>query len=265
MTSVYEAGTAAHRDATKWLVGFVPVATIVSAGFVLGPRVVDLAESDRSGGAAISDRWPAAAGVLVIVAGLVAIVGSGSRVLSAQPTSFATVLRDRKALAVAFGQGVGAPYYFDSGQFVQAMEELQAAWDSETRPAMDEAGLQRAVAAVDALRSWHLHAELVERYRAFCVALLGGVVLIGGGFVVAAASLGPEATITTPTPVLVEVRSAETFERDTGCTDVAASSFWAVGGTWDEPALAVDGPGCTFDVTWLPEPGQAEVRPVSSG
>ncbi len=130
---------------------------------------------------------------------------------------------------------------------------------------MDDAGLQRAVAAVDALRSWHLHAELVERYRAFCVSLLVGVVLIGGGFVVAAASLGPEEAITTPTPVLVEVRSVEELERATGCTDAVASTFWAVGGTWDEPALAVDGPGCTFDVTWLPEPGQVEVRPAPSG
>jgi hypothetical protein len=260
VAGVYSDGVAAYRDSTKWLVGFVPVATVAASGAVIGPKLIDALARSRSVSEALAHNWPPLLGVAMVVIGVGAIVASGSGVLAAQPTtSVAAILEDRNRLSLAFGQGIGAPYFFTFDEFAEALEQIA---DSSRPVTGDDPLAARAAIVVDALRSWYLHAKLEALYRTFRRAFVGGLALSIAGFLLAASTVDDEPKISKPTPVVVAVRHARDLRQATGCLTPKKTTFWIVDGSWSTPVLAVDGPGCRFGAEWEPETKAVEVRPA---
>ncbi len=261
--SIYSAGTAAYRDTTKWLVAFVPIAAILSAGAVAGPGLVNtIGNADSIRDFFEMAGWPVA-GLVAVSLGIIAVVWRGSVILSLQPTELGAVVADPELMSAAFGAGVGAPYFFDRHQFEDAMTRLLSIWDSGQPPEPSDPLLTRAIAATEALREWSLHRQLGAAFGGFRKTFGWSVIAIVTGLMVAAVSLQPGSdTIATPTRVLIDVSDSggAALTTETGCHGAAASEFWAVGGNWDAPTLQVDGPGCRFGAQWKPDPDVIELR-----
>ncbi len=261
--SIYRAGSDAFRDTAKWLIAFVPIASLTSVGALVGPRLIKGAEASTSpAGWLASNIWPIL-GVAAAAAGVTAIVFFGAKVLAAQPSEFANLLTvDRSKLSAAFSAGVGAPYFLDDSDFRTAMAELDVAWSAAQQA--PEPTLARVVAATDMLRDWSLHNSLTEAFATFWRAFAAGVFFIVLGVLVAVSTLEPQAPeIRTPMEVRVEVQGlgASDLRSRTGCSRPSDAVFVAIAGTWDSPVLAVDGPDCRFGAVWRPPKDLFEMRP----
>lgn len=259
--SVYEAGATAYRDTTKWLVAFVPIAAILTAGAVAGPRLIHAAGTAGSFSVFLIEYWLALLGLVAVAAGIFAVVWGGAGVLSAQPKDLGEQGSDE--LAKAFNDGVGAPYFFDVNGYTSAMASLQEAFDAKRPKTEYDLTLERAVAAVDALQQWSLHRELARSFGSFTWVFALGVLLILGGVAFAATTIPLTAgEITEPTIVAVELDSdgKAALAIATGCGDAETTVFWAISGTWDRPTLQADGDGCKFGAEWAPNPNHIEIR-----
>ena len=165
--SIYSTGAQALRDTTKWLVAFVPIATIVGAIAVFGPR---LAGSVTTSGSLVEwgrdNLWPLL-GVVAALAGVVVIVTFGSRVLSTQPKDFVKLLstdaekaeqcvqrRRRRALLPDSIRPSRTPWRNCKSR---GMIRVPLVTPSSTR----------TVAATEALREWVLQNELARSFRTF--------------------------------------------------------------------------------------------------
>jgi hypothetical protein len=258
--SIYAAGVDAQRETVKWLVAFVPSAAIVA---IAGTLLVETRHREPGPLASWADEavLPLVA-LAIALAGTVAIIAAGARVLSAQPADLTTTITDTARLSEAFAAGVGAPHFTSSTDFAAAMGALAAAWTSGSAP--DEQHVTRAEAATEALRAWVLHRAVSERFRGFVVWFCLGAVMIVGGLAVAHASWpAPAARFTTPTEVDFAIVDEEGFQEATGCDRSEDTTAIAVGGSWDDPVLELHGPGCTFDDRWHPAPEDIQLRPAA--
>ncbi|MEO7752383.1 MAG: hypothetical protein ABIS35_03130, partial [Terracoccus sp.] len=122
----------------------------------------------------------------------------------------------------------------------------------------------RLRAGHDAVREWKLFVDTRTWFTRFLWAMGAGAVLVCGAITFALTQIDSSAAVSEPTRVAVVIdadqRAAATTA--TGCTDVAGAEFWAIGGTWSAPTLAVRGPGCAFGARWSPNAEQAVVLPV---
>lgn len=201
--TIYTAGAEAFRDTTKWLVAFLPTATILTAGALVGPRLLaDAARSRSLLDWAGRNGW-SIVGIVMVLTGLALIVALGARVLSTQASGFTELLmEDEAGLSRAFSAGVGAPYFLDDISFRTAMRELDMKWTDGG--AVTDAELTRAVAATEMLREWALHRALAATFGRFVTFFAVGALLIAGGLVVTVLGLGPAAgPIQTPQVVQV--------------------------------------------------------------
>lgn len=260
--SVYSTGAEAFRDTTKWLVAFVPTATIIGAGAVIGGRLTgDAAASDSILLWAFDNARPLV-GIGLSVIGVALVIFYGARVLSTQPKDFSSLLStDDKALSEAFSAGVGTPYFLDDRTFREAIADLHANWANED--IVTDAEVSRAVAATDMLRGWALHRALAMSFATFQRAFGAGILLIVGGLVLTTITVEPEGgTIDQPTLVSVEMQEAGAKDLldATGCKTPVSTEFLAIAGTWDAPVLAVEGASCRFGARWRPESKLVAVR-----
>lgn len=259
--SVYESGASAMRDTVKWLVAFVPTATLIAGGAALGPDVVDSAASTTSPSEFVSDQGLTVVGLALVLAGLVAIVLSGARVLAAAPTDFTDLLEDEQRLTAAIGAGVGSPFFTDERSFRNGLADLRSSFAA----APAETPYAKAVTATaDDLRTWAWFDQARGPFQLFKWWFVAGVALVLAGYIVVAVDQpAPErtaASIGLPTPVSVEIQDPSGLEEATQCSDVAKSTFVAIGGTWTQPLLDIDGPGCTPGATWAPSSGAVELN-----
>ena len=260
--SIYSSGADAFRDTTKWLVAFVPIATVVAAGAVIGPRLVDEATTSASLLEWARSNVLPLVGIAIAVGGVVLVVSFGARVLSTQPSDFTTLFTtDQAKLSSAFSAGVGAPYFLEDRAFRSAVAELDAKWSADEDVTDPE--LARTVAAADMLREWALHDALATSFKHFRYSFGVGILLVAGGLLVATTSLDPTSgTIKQPKVVEISVEQAGATDllHSTGCEKPAESKYVVVAGRWDLPVLEVDGPGCEFGATWRPSPDLIELR-----
>lgn len=263
--SVYSTGVEAYRETTKWLAAFVPVTSLVTAAAVSGPKLIRSIQAAPSLGAWVQRYWLVLLCAVGLFGGIGAILWFGARVLRTEPADIgdlATGQAGAQDLAHAIGSGVAAPEFFSKGTFDVAMSELANAWDTGELVGDDDPRLTRLRPAVEALREWSVFHRIQRTYRDFGIAFVAAAVVISIAILLAPAQLGSGAPIDEPTRVEIGVDAAgrEDLAAHTGCTTPDSSSFFAVGGTWDQPQLAVDGPGCRFGATWKPDPAHIELR-----
>lgn len=268
--SIYSTGAEAYRDTTKWLVAFVPVATLVAAAVALGPRLLQDAAAAPGLAEWVQGSGLALVGLALIGGGVAAVMIVGAKLLSTQPVNFAELMNDSTKLSQAFTAGVAAPYFLDDVAFARALADLAVTTpdDTATTPedAARDAKLQGTAGVTDTLRDWALQQELSAAFSRFAWAFAAAVVLITGGFLITAGALGPAPPrFDEPSMMQVYLDQAGTAElrEGTGCTDPERSAFYAVGGTWEAPVLEVDGPDCRFGARWEPTE-RIELRPVPS-
>lgn len=265
--SVYSTGAEAFRDTTKWLVAFVPIATIVATAGLLGPHLLSNAAASDSPWAWTREHvWPLV-GIATVVAGVVLVVSFGAKVLTAQAKDVRRLLtKDEEKLSSAFSAGVGAPYFLDDRAFRNAVASLDERWSTGSQ--VSESELTRVVAATDMLRGWALHDALASSFRRFQIWFGVGVALIVVGLISAAVVIAPTgAAIEQPTVVQVTLAEsgAQDLRNKTGCQAPTETEFVAVAGTWGAPVLEADGLGCKFRARWRPEPQLIELRIPGTG
>lgn len=267
--SVYSTGVDAYRDTTKWLAAFVPVVSLATAIVVAGPRLLRTIETAPSIGSWLENYWLTLICGVALFGGMAAILATGAKVLSVEPADIAdlaTAKGGKESLAKAIGSGVAAPDFFDKPDFDQAMAKLQVVAAAGDVPDNDPT-MARLRPAIAALREWSVFSQMKGPFKRFRVTFILSAVAISAAVVLAPAQLGSSDAINKPTKVEVEVDAAgaKDLNERTGCSDPGATTFYAVGGTWDHPELRTDGPGCRFASTWLPNPAQLELRiPASS-
>lgn len=124
---------------------------------------------------------------------------------------------------------------------------------------------ERLIGALAAIGEWSALHKIQHAFRDFRRSFAGGVLAIVVALALAPVQLPSGPAVTAPIPVTVEVSDAGAADlwSVTECTDPMLSTYIAIGGTWDAPLLAVDGPGCRFGATWAPASSDAEVRPVA--
>jgi hypothetical protein len=201
--SIYSTGAEAFRDTTKWLVAFVPIASIVTAGVVVGPRLIsDAARSDAG-----DNVWPLV-GMAAVAMGVVLVVWFGAKVLSTQPKDFTQLFtEDRAKMSTAFSAGVGAPYFLSARAYIDAIGDLNAKRSAHEN--VTDAELASVETATDKLQAWALHNALSSSFNRFLISFGVGLPVIATGFVVTIAALGPQSgNIDEPTVVEVTVEEA---------------------------------------------------------
>lgn len=264
--ALYDSGVAAYRDTTKWLTAFVPLGSLAAATATIGPDLVWSVKHANGIGDWLTHHWIAAVCLVIVLAGIVAILYWGGKVLSIAPTDLGKVQSPEFAprLATAIGQGVTAPEFLTIDQFNAAMAALANSWDQPAPAPGDELTLTRVKAAVESLRQWAVFDRVQGAFRVFIGVFALATAAIGAGVVIAPSQLGSGPRIDKPTAVTVRVDPAGQAEltNATGCTDPAATTFLAIDGSWLQPTLAVDGPGCRFAATWTPDPDRVEIRPA---
>lgn len=261
--SVYSSAVDAYRETTKWLTAFLPITALASAGVLVGPRLAASAQAASSPAAWAAEHWTILLSLLALGAAVAAILWSGATVLSCEPTDLSNLGEGQgsRSLTAAIGAGVAAPAFFTREDYDAAMSELADAWDNKSATG-DDPRVVRLGTAVESLREWSLYHNIQRPFRRFRVVFVVSslVMLVATAYVPFA--LGPSTAIEEPTKVAVQV-SAEgvaDLKAQTDCTDAAASEFLAVGGTWEQPLLTVDGPGCRFGSTWRPGDQHAALR-----
>lgn len=263
--SVYSTAVDAYRDTTKWLTAFLPIAGLTTSAVLVGPRLVRSAQTATSWSAWVGEHAWVIVALAVLLLSVAAILWSGAAVLSVEPTDItvmATTAPGATAFARAVGEGVTAPEFFTKEAFDAAMSELAHAWDTEATVASDDPRLTRLRAAVEALREWQLFHDIQRSFRTFAWVFTAATGAMLVAIVSVPFSLGDAAAIKDATPVEAEVSTvgAEKLREATGCTDPERSKFLAVGGDWQRPWLAVDGPGCDFGAIWRPGGSEVEIR-----
>ncbi len=264
--SIYVGAVDAYRDTVKWLVAFVPVASLGAAAVLVGPPLTHSVASAESGQSWLADHWLVVICGLALVGGLGLMLRYGARVLSITPRdigALATGSAGAQRLSEAIGAGVAAPDFFTAEAFDEEMGALAEALDDATKEVKaDDPRLARIQRATDALRAWSTFEQMRRAYRDFRVAFVVGVVLVLGAVVAAPLQLTTSEAITAPTPVEVTINPdrAGEVEVATGCTSAQSSTFTAVRGTWDQPVLLADGPDCRFGAEWRPSRDVARIR-----
>lgn len=260
--SIYTSAVEAHRETTKWLTAFLPVTGIVGAAAVIGPRLMKDARSSAGVGQWAAQHSFLLGLLLLYLAAIGAIMWAGSAVLSREPSDISDLSNEplRNTVSEAIGHGMLAPEFLTIEDFEGTRARLANAWDTKQAP--DTADLERTRQAYESLREWSLLHNLRGPLLLFrCVFVLAAAIMLGvTAYVPFALSSSPD--VGEPTAVMVTVAPAaeQALEETTGCTDATHSTFLAVGGTWEQPVLAVDGEGCRFGATWRPRPDQAELR-----
>lgn len=261
--SIYGTGSEAFRDTTKWLVAFVPIASLVAAGAVIAPRLLSDATAADSPAGWVGDNVLPLVGVLAVLGGIILVTYFGAQVLSTQPREFTELLTNRENLSRAFSAGAGAPYFLDEAEFRTALGRLDAEWSEDDEQKPSDALVARAVGATELVREWALHDALGTAFNRFFVSFGVGTALILVGFVLAAATLEPEpGRVGEPKIVQVTVNAdgARDLKKATGCREPDKTTFVAVAGRWDAPVLNADGTGCRFGATWKPDRDDIELR-----
>jgi hypothetical protein len=261
--SVYSTAAESYRDTTKWLLALVPLASLVAAAAVVGPRLVTGETAAGSWSAWITTYWAALLGCVLVLGGIWLTVARGARVLSTEPKKFDEILGAGGArLSAAFGAGVGFPYFLTAEAFKTAVLDLNA-----KAPGNPNASTDPAVAASTQLLEWSFFDALRAEFGAFKIRFLLGIVLIAAGLAsaVVGVNLAP-APIAQPMAVVVRLSSpgVAALIRSTGCQAPSTTQFVAVSGTWSSPVLETEGPGCRVNAKWRPSISQAQVLPASA-
>jgi|GEM_PF-7134506 hypothetical protein len=254
--SVYSDAASTFRDTTKWLVAFVPVAALVSAAAVVGPRLLYAVDS---GDSPAPGEWivilAPVLGVALVVFGAIPVLRPK---LPSPPEILDTGGKRRKDGDAAMSDGVGEPYVSSIDELKRATQNVKAAEDPAK--VFPDA---KAVAEIHTnLRDWVMLKKTASRFTLFGALYLIGILLIGVGVIGGATVLkAPSAEITEPTVVEVELSTdgLTHFKSETGCDSADGVVFVAVGGTWDHPTLRVkapDGNNCNFGAEFEPDPGQ---------
>lgn len=262
---VYHDAVDAYRDTTKWLTAFAPVAAIGTAGLALAAPLIRSIQGAEDLGSWATEHQAVIAGGLLLVAGVAVILVMGARVLSAAPRDIARLDENPKmsnAVATAIGDGILAPGFLTKDDFESALAKHLA--DQDQGNAIDDASRERMTTAVEALREWAVFNQVKARFWWFAGGLVVGLVAILAAFLLVPAELSGSSPFTKPTAVKVELDRAGNADLRTitGCSAADRTDFYAVGGTWAWPELAVDGPDCRFDARWWPPRGTFEVLPA---
>lgn len=261
--SVYSTGAEAYRDTTKWLIALVPLASLVAAAAVVGPRLVTGKTAAGSWSAWITTYWAALLGCILVLAGIWLTVKRGTRVLSTAPKEIDELLDDEERFSDAFRGGAVFPYFLTSGAFKTAALQMNV----PKKPGDPPIPTERVAAASTQLLEWALFDALRDEFGPFKRWFLWGLGLIAAGLVLAivAVNLAP-APIAQPTAAVVELSSsgATALIRSTGCRAPSTTQFVAVSGTWSSPVLETEGPGCRINAQWRPSSSQAQVLPASA-
>ena len=280
--SAHSSGVEAYRSTVKWLVAFVPTATVTAAAIAAGPAFAERVADEGLVDALVS--WTLL-GVVLIGAGIVAIVATGLRVLSTQTDDLARLPPD--VVDRAFGAGIGAPHFTDSETYRETAQAVQSWVDHQRRPHDGEAGsgppptgatpvkpddgdLEALGAAEAAVRDWTLHVRTADAFRHFLYAFwASAVAMLVGLMVVVGDQAARDEPRDPPEPVSVDMTADRLDELIdvTGCElesmdDLELVSFWLVAGEYSDPVLQVDGDGCAIDRDWKPGDG-VRVRPMS--
>jgi hypothetical protein len=264
--SVYADAASGYRDTTKWLTAFFPVSGFVAAGLILGRPILEAAQQSPDLDSFLSDNLATVVAVAIGLVGLLCVVASAGWVLSVDPMDIGTLYADKKAgpeLVKALGSGALAPYFLDEPSFNDAVTALSAA-EAGNNDVEAKSLLERLEPASEILRQWAVFRVMRRRFRWFVGWFILGAVLAVVSFAIAASSLPSGAAIDAPVNVTVEVdqKAQGDLEKTTGCTNPAMTRFVAVGGSWDEPELAVTGPGCTTASRWTPDLTAVLVSPT---
>jgi len=264
--SVYSTGAESYRDTAKWLVALVPLASLVAAAAVVGPRLVKGETAAGSWSAWITTYWAALLGCVLVLGGIWLTVAKGAKVLSTAPKGYDEILGDDERLSAAFGAGVGFPYFLSSETFKDAVQDLNAPPSNDPAEQAERAAAnERAVAASTQLLEWSFFDALRGEFGAFKIRFLVGIVLIAAGLAAAivAVNLAP-APIAQPTAAVVRLSTpgATALIQSTGCRKPSTTRFVAISGTWSSPVLETEGPGCHINAQWRPSTSQAQVLPA---
>ena len=291
--SIYSTGAEAYRDTTKWLIALVPLASLVAAAAVVGPRLVTRRPAAGSWSTWITYGL-AILGCGLVLVGICLIVAHGATVLSTAPKDVDKIVNNRLRFSEAFSAGVGYPYFLESDDFKNAVTEVNyaetgapnaaapgdpnaAAPGAPTAPAPgaptapapgDPNALpERVAGASTQLREWAFFDALGTEFGKFKSWFLRGIVLIALGLVLAVVAINlTPAPIAQPTAAVVELSSSGAIAliRSTGCQAPSTTRFVAVSGTWSSPVLETEGPGCRINAQWRPSSSQAQVLPASA-
>lgn len=263
---VYDGGVTAYRDTTKWLTAFVPLASLAAAATTVGPDLVRSVQQSTGIGDWYGRHGAAAWCLLAILLGIVSVLISGGRVLSISPVDLGRLQSEEFAgrRAKAIGEGVLAPEFFTDESFVSAMANLANAWDQPALTEADKLNLTRLQGAVGNLRQWAIFDRVRTAFRRFVGVFAVATAAIVAGVVIAPSQLGSGPVIDKPTAVTVALdhQGRADLAAATQCTDPARTTFVAVDGTWRQPTLLVDGPGCRFAARWTPRAEHVAVRPT---
>lgn len=275
--SIYSTGAEAYRDTTKWLIALVPLASLVAAAAVVGPRLVTGRPAAGSWSTWITYGL-AILGCGLVLVGICLIVAHGATVLSTAPKDVDKIVNNRLRFSEAFSAGVGYPYFLESDDFKNAVTEVNSeetgtptAAASGAPPAAapgdPKALAERVAGASTQLREWAFFDALGTEFGKFKSWFLRGIVLIALGLVLAVVAINfAPAPIAQPTAAVVELSSsgATALIRSTGCQAPSTTRFVAVSGTWSSPVLETEGPGCRINAQWRPSSSQAQVLPASA-
>ena len=260
--SVYSTGAEAYRDTTKWLITLVPLASLVAAAAVVGPRLVTGRTAAGSWSAWITTYWAALLGCILVLAGIWLTVTRGTRVLSTAPKEIPDLIDNQGRFGAAFSAGAVFPYFLNSQEYKGAVLLLNAA-----PPGDPDIPTERVTAASTQLLEWALFDALRAEFGPFKRWFLWGIALIAAGLVLAVVGvyLAP-APIAQPAAAVVRLSSTGTTAliRSTGCRAPSTTQFVAVSGTWSSPVLETEGPGCRINAKWRPSLSQAQVLPASA-
>ncbi len=250
--SLYGSGGAAYRDATKWLIGFAPIASMIAVG---GAVVAPLAQ--QNGTSSVDSALWLGVGIAFVLIGIALVLGAGSAVLLTHANDFSEISSKPSQLDAAFAAGVGVPYYFASTKFIDEMQELAS---GTAAPDSDVA--KRALHVTGPLQEWALTQRLRSRWGYFVGFFVLGLSMTLGGLVLSALNIRDVPV----QPIRVELRgpipSSGVASDRFDCRDPENAEFWLVAGTWDEPVLEVDGPGCS-GIRWTPRDG-TDARPTQA-
>lgn len=265
--SIYKSGVDAYRDTTKWLAAFTPVTAIIAAAVVAGAPLANSLATSPDAGWWLLKHWLLLLCGVVILACIAAILWRAAIVLSAKPIEALTNLSgdDAKLIVGAFSSGVASPDFYDYASFELVSTTVLA--DLNKNPPDSDAvelNLGRLRTTYEAVREWKLFVDTRGYFASFlwwtgaCVLVLCVIIPT------ALTQLDSGAAITEPAPATVAISKTgeSAFHEETGCSDAAGATFYAVAGTWSSPVLAIAGPGCEFGARWTPSPTDADVLPL---
>lgn len=228
-----------YKDLAKWLIGFVPVATLLSLAVAIAPAA---AQIDAHGPHGVT----LVAAVLVLLA-MVAMLGTCSHVLLAGPSTWEDLSKNKVWMSQAFSTySVGRPYFLDSTSFSEA--ELECV----PHPADPRGPFVKEVTAQIVALSADLNAK--KRFTRFLwVFVIGSLIIVGGVLAVLISTSGAKHAYAEPTAVSLHVPPSATtsFVEATGCSSPSTTEAVAVGGTGGDPELRLFGPGC-HGTSWSP-------------